>query len=644
MQRLRRLPARQLPLPGESLASLLRRTSEGMGYKDVGYIARLVSDKKAPLWNANSLSDERLLTPLADLLASSPEELLQRTVHRWARSLILSVCQESPAQVLDNKTTLRYFTASAPVCPGCLRDDSALHERLVWLFKPAPVCPDHRCLLVDRCPDCQRQLRPNRRLVRQCNCGSDICRWQVVHVSDEAANLARDVLPWLSGEEQPIPGLQAAACFWWLDRVRTCLDKRRKCLAQWKCELPLPTVATGEQRTWFAAASALQNWPDRFLSLLEVLQRNADAPAISAIMQKFGYLLREAAKLEAWGYSVPADVLRDYLLAHYTRGHLSRKVCLFKSAAARNALSTRDWLTQTQAATSLGLRHGAIRGLIERRLLDGEVNNAGTRTVGLVRRESVARLKQDLRVSLSRTQAASRLGIGPHQLVDLIRLDLLCGIRTQRGWRVLKRSLQSIEDRYAALPVATRITSNWSSARQATRTHGPAGLTFAKLWQRVVSGEIRGRRLRGEPYLKGLIVSTRDLQRVLPDIQAEHYRAHGYPLNHVAKILLPGRPTKERVLKKWITMRILRVRRSGRSLLCSQDEIDRFRATYCHAAEVRELLRISRASLARWETEGRIQPIYGKRVTPGAGFSLYRCEDVRRIEQQREAGEFRRAA
>ena len=91
-------------------------------------------------------------------------------------------------------------------------------------------------------------------------------------------------------------------------------------------------------------------------------------------------------------------------------------------------------------------------------------------------------------------------------------------------------------------------------------------------------------------------------------------------------------------------MRILRVRRSGRSLLCSRDEIDRFRAKYCHAAEVCELLRISRASLARWETEGRIQPIYGKRVTPGAGFSLYRCEDVRRIEQQREAGEFRRAA
>jgi hypothetical protein len=615
-----------------------------MGYKDVGYIARLVSDKKAPLWNANSLSDEWLLTSLADLLAPSSEELLQRTVHRWARSFMLLACQDPVAQILDNKTTLRYFTASAPVCPGCLRDDPVSHERLVWLFKPAPICPDHQCLLMDRCPDCQRQLRPNRRLVQQCNCGSDIRQWRVAHVSDEAVNLARDILPWIDGEELPIPGLRAAACFWWMDRVRACLDKRRECLDQWQDEPPLPTVAIGEQRTWFAATSTLQNWPDRFLSLLEVLQRNTDAPAASTISQKFGYLPREAAKLEAFGYSVPADVLRDYLLAHYTRGHLSRKVCLFKSAAARNALSTRDWLTQTQAATSLGLRHGAIRGLIERRLLDGEVNNAGTRTVGLVRRESVARLKQDLRVSLSRTQAASRLGIGPHQLVDLIRLDLLGSVRTQRGWRVLKRSLQSIEDRYAALPVATRITSNWSSARQATRIHGPTGLTFAKLWQRVVSGEIRGRRLRGEPSLKGLIVSNRDLRRVLPDIQAEHYREHGYPLNHVAKILLPGRPTKERVLKKWIRMRILRVCRSGRSLLCSQHEIDRFCATYCHAVEVCELLRISRASLARWETEGRIQPIYGKRVTPGAGFSLYCREDVSRIEQQREAGEFRRAA
>lgn len=644
MQRNRRLPARQVALPGESLASLLRRTSEGMGYKDVGYIANLISDKRAVLWNANSLCDDQLLTPLGQLLDCSPWELLSLTVHRWSTELVLPTRRDPATRILDTETTLRYFTAAATVCPGCLRDDRVPYERVAWLFQPAPICPEHRCLLVDRCSDCQRQLRPNRKLVQNCSCGSDIRQWRACKVSEEAARMARSVFQCLHGVEEPIPGLSTATCFWWLDRIRACLDGRRKYLADWPNALTLPPAATDEQSTWFAATSTISDWPNRFLSFLDVLQQNSESPQSSAIARTFGYLPRNASKLEALGYAAPADVLRDYLLTHYTRGHLSRKVCLFKSRVARSKLSCRDWITQTQGARLLGVRHTAIRELIERGLLEGKWSDAGTRTVGLVRRASVGQLKQQLRESLSRTQAASRLGIGPHQLVDLIRLDLLCGIRTQRGWRVLLGSVQSLENRYRELPCASRLTSNWLSARQATRVYGPTGLTFARLWQSVVTGQIRGCRLHDEGTLKGVLVSKRDLDHILPDIRAQHFGEHGYPLNHLAKVLLPGRPTKERVLKKWIAMRMLCVRRSGRSRVCSQEEVDRFRATYCHAAEVCELLHISRASLVRWEAEGRIQPVYGKRVTPGAGFSLYRRDDVTQIKQQRETGTFRRVA
>jgi hypothetical protein len=42
--------------------------------------------------------------------------------------------------------------------------------------------------------------------------------------------------------------------------------------------------------------------------------------------------------------------------------------------------------------------------------------------------------------------------------------------------------------------------------------------------------------------------------------------------------------------------------------------------------------RVSRTTLSRWEIEGRGRPVYGKRVTPGAGFSLYRREDIERLK------------
>ena len=43
------------------------------------------------------------------------------------------------------------------------------------------------------------------------------------------------------------------------------------------------------------------------------------------------------------------------------------------------------------------------------------------------------------------------------------------------------------------------------------------------------------------------------------------------------------------------------------------------------------MLEINRSTLYRWQRAGRIQPVYGRRVTPQAGFSLYRREDLRRL-------------
>jgi len=52
---------------------------------------------------------------------------------------------------------------------------------------------------------------------------------------------------------------------------------------------------------------------------------------------------------------------------------------------------------------------------------------------------------------------------------------------------------------------------------------------------------------------------------------------------------------------------------------------------YCLAQEAARTPGIARSTLSRWEVQGRITPVYGKRVTAHAGFSLYRREDLRRL-------------
>ena len=53
------------------------------------------------------------------------------------------------------------------------------------------------------------------------------------------------------------------------------------------------------------------------------------------------------------------------------------------------------------------------------------------------------------------------------------------------------------------------------------------------------------------------------------------------------------------------------------------------------ADEACRILDITRSTLSHWEAEGLVQPVYGKRVTPGAGFSLYQREDLAGLSRRR---------
>ena len=107
------------------------------------------------------------------------------------------------------------------------------------------------------------------------------------------------------------------------------------------------------------------------------------------------------------------------------------------------------------------------------------------------------------------------------------------------------------------------------------------------------------------------------------------------PLNRLAQTLLSGRSTKERVLKKWIKTGLLNADRSRREWSVIRAEVERFRSTYCLAAEACQILGLHRRTLGTWETAGHLTPVYGPRVTPGAGFTLYQRSDVERLKDTR---------
>jgi hypothetical protein len=425
------------------------------------------------------------------------------------------------------------------------------------------------------------------------------------------------------------------ASFWWAARLMSAALKTPSWLEQIRERYELPDGSDAPFAAWLAAAEMLDDWPQSFEQFLEVFQtvtkhRTTD----TGLSRSFGLLLRDAAHLEHLGDSAPAEVLRAYLLQRYTRGHLTTKVCLFKEPKHRRLVERRPWLTQTEAAVRLGLRQGAVADLVQRGLLDGDVRPAGQRgrSVGVVSRRSVERLKRQLTTSLSAQQAATRLGIGRHRVFELIHANLLTGaVRTARGWLIPEPSVGQLESCYNRLPVLKRPQSVWLSLRQATRQFGSSGLKLVQLMEFVQSGRVRARRSSGSGDWRGLKVHHEDLQQARPEIREQQNLSRGYPLNRLCQELIPGRPLKDSVLRKWVRAGLLRAERRGRMRFVAPAEVARFRATYCLANEVCDMLRVTRSTLTRWEAAGKIAAIYSRRTHSGAGASVFLRTDVTKL-------------
>ncbi len=628
------LPARELPLPGESLQSLFRRHALAMGYERLGLLRALLPENRDLPTCVNDLSSESTLTELAELFGVTPDRLTDLTVHQFARELVPVPAEQPAARVCDSKTIKRFFGVRCPpVCPVCLVDDRP-YERLMWGFRPAPVCLEHKCLLIRGCPGCRRAWRRDRLDLRNCRCGAVMTNAVPETVSAEALRLMRRFHDALIAGVSFLPESSVAAGFWWGERLASAASRTPQWVKEVRDRYALSDQVEDSMAAWLAAAEMLDGWPSRFLEFLRVFQTvTRHRTTVTGLSRSFGLLLRDAAQLEQLGVSAPADVLRAELLQHYTHGHLTVKCCLFRKEEHKHVFAQRPWITQTQAAKTLGLKHSAVAELLRRCVLEGHLQSAGNRSVGLVSRESVVALKDQLADAVSVNQAAGQLGIGRSRIFELIRAELLpCAVRTIAGWRIPRSSVSKLMELYRSLPVwEPSDQSDWISARVGTRRFGRCGLTFVRLMELVRDGIVCGCREAHVNGWCGLQVHLQDLQSARCEISEKRDRCEGYPLNRLGRVLIPGRRLKETVLRKGIRAGLLQAEQQGRIWHVALDEVERFRSTYCLAEDACRILGISRSTLARRETAGEISAVYSRRTHSGAGASVFRRDDVLRM-------------
>lgn len=634
------LPVRELPLAGESLTGFLRRHVTAMGYQGLRQLLNLIENVPFPP-HLDQLPRGAALAALTRFLRRDEDALLAMTAHHWVEQLVLRRCGERAPPQCDSKTLLRYFQPARPrVCPKCV--ETAPHgDRLVWSFRPLGICPEHGAVLLTRCPGCRSSFSSLRLDLVRCRCGYTLVANETPTILGPALEQAQRVATWLHGEACAAFDLPPQATFWWLDRLRAAVGRTPAWLGRVRAEWNLPPQLDEESTTWLAAAELVDHGKELLAEFLDEFQTVEKHRSTSTgAGRSFGTLLHDVDRLERLGFAAPAEMLREYLLARYDRGHLTSKVILFRSGVHRRRLAKRHWISQTAAARRLGVRLPSIAALVRRGALVGRIESAGKRgrTVGIVRSDSVEAIRKELSDTLSTVEAGKRLGVQRHRILDLIHAGVLRQVlRTAGGWRIARGCVDDILRRAAELPMCRADDPQTISLYQASRHFGGSGVTLARWIEEILAGSLPARRSVSEPTLRGVYLELEEVRRFADATRDAQELERGYPLNRLAAQLIPGRPVKEVVLRKWIRAGLLRAHRLRKAWRVAPTEVARFHRTYCLADEACELLGVTRSTLARWEFADRIAPVYGRRTHSGAGASVFLRADVERLAAGRAA-------
>lgn len=170
----------------ESLTGYILRLTEENGYASPQWIINLANfNDKLILSNYSftSISSEsfKLLAGLSGSTISELTKLTYQPVNTRRSYFYL---------FFGNPVHRSFIQPRQPkICPQCLHETA--YCRRVWEFVLITVCPIHKCMLIDECPNCKQPIRWRRSNVSICQCKFDWREFAASPVQDCEVNIAR---------------------------------------------------------------------------------------------------------------------------------------------------------------------------------------------------------------------------------------------------------------------------------------------------------------------------------------------------------------------------------------------------------------------------------------------------------------------
>lgn len=158
-------PIRYKPLPDELLSCWLVRLAHGHGLK-VQTFCNIVFGNQRQIWNRDidRLAPAWLMKELALRTGTPITTVSNTTLRSYERKLYRNF---RSAGVLNWILILQMYHRKREgfglqFCPTCLASDKIPYFRKIWRVALCTICPIHKTMLLDRCPNCTLALAVHR--------------------------------------------------------------------------------------------------------------------------------------------------------------------------------------------------------------------------------------------------------------------------------------------------------------------------------------------------------------------------------------------------------------------------------------------------------------------------------------------------
>jgi TniQ len=392
---------------------------------------------------------------------------------------------------------------SPKLCPVCLAESP--YFRRVWDLAAVTVCPIHRVMLIDECPQCSRRIGWRRRKVCACRCEFDFRRAEAASVGAAELSLTEHIhrlcgllTPGRNAEgdsNNPLLELTLNDCLRALlfiaGQYQNILDTKGKNIATQKQNSEIHALLL---RAW----AVFDDWPRNYFEFLtwrrthKANGRPSDicGTGLKRDFGKFYYGLFE--QLAASKFDFLRDGFGKYLSQHWPGGYLG-----MLSRPKLNGLRAADnkYVTNREARRLLGIDLCWLDRFVEMGKLEAVVvTRSRGRRFYLVDVKSLEELKRALDSALTANAIVRQLRITSATLPKLVRSGLLEALRGptadgSRHWGITQRA---IDDLFRRIRETIRRDPNQAPGREVNFYYAKKKLrmTVVDLISAILGGEI----------------------------------------------------------------------------------------------------------------------------------------------------------